>query len=45
MKEVYFYYDFLSPYAYLSIQPLNDLSKEFDFKIKYVPVVFGAVIL
>ena len=40
-KEVEFYFDFISPYAYLAYKKIQSLSK--DIKIKYKPVLLGAL--
>ena len=40
-KEVEFYFDFISPYAYLAYKKIQSLPK--DIKIKYKPVFLGAL--
>ena len=40
-KEVEFYFDFISPYAYLAYKKIQSLPK--DIKIKYKPVLLGAL--
>ena len=40
-KEVGFYFDFISPYAYLAYKKIQSLPK--DIKIKYKPVLLGAL--
>lgn len=39
-----FYFDYLSPFAYFSWFELKALKKEFNLKLKYHPVVFGALL-
>ena len=40
-KEVEFYFDFISPYAYLAYKKIQSLPK--DINIKYKPVLLGAL--
>jgi len=40
-KEVEFYFDFISPYAYLAYKKIQSLPK--DIKINYKPVLLGAL--
>ena len=40
-KEVEFYFDFISPYAYLAYKKIQSLPK--NIKIKYKPVLLGAL--
>jgi len=40
-KEVEFYFDFISPYAYLAYKKIKSLPN--DIKIKYKPVLLGAL--
>jgi len=40
-KEVEFYFDFISPYAYLAYKKIQSLPN--DIKIKYKPVLLGAL--
>ena len=40
-KEIDFYFDFISPYAYLAYKKIQSLPK--DIKIKYKPVLLGAL--
>jgi len=40
-KEVEFYFDFISPYAYLAYKKIQSLPK--DIKIKYKPVLLGVL--
>ena len=40
-KEVEFYFDFISPYAYLAYKKIRSLPK--DIKINYKPVLLGAL--
>jgi len=40
-NEVEFYFDFISPYAYLAYKKIQSLPK--DIKIKYKPVLLGAL--
>ena len=40
-KEIDFYFDFISPYAYLAYKKIQSLPK--DIKIKYKPVLLGGL--
>lgn len=40
MKRIVFYFDFVSPYAYLALQRLADVRAEIDFR----PVLFAGLL-
>lgn len=44
MKELNFYFDFLSPFSYFAWIELDLLSKELGFKIHYKPVALGPLL-
>ncbi len=44
MKELNFYYDFLSPFSYFAWLKLPELSKKFHLKISYKPIALGPVL-
>jgi 2-hydroxychromene-2-carboxylate isomerase len=44
MKEIHFYFDFISPYAWLAFQALPQTLKGISHEVHYHPVVFGAML-
>lgn len=44
MKELNFYFDFLSPYSYFAWQNLKTLSRDLDLKVHYKPVALGPLL-
>jgi 2-hydroxychromene-2-carboxylate isomerase len=44
MKEIHFYFDFISPYAWLAFQALPQTLKGISYEVHYHPVVFGAML-
>lgn len=44
MKELNFYFDFLSPFSYFAWLKLEDLSKELNLKVNYKPVALGPLL-
>jgi 2-hydroxychromene-2-carboxylate isomerase len=44
MKEIHFYFDFISPYAWLAFQALPQALKGISHEVHYHPVVFGAML-
>ncbi len=44
MKELNFYFDFLSPFSYFAWIKLSELSQEMKFKINYKPVALGPLL-
>lgn len=44
MKELNFYFDFLSPFSYFAWLKLKPLSKELNLKINYKPVALGPLL-
>ena len=44
MKELIFYFDFLSPFSYFAWLRLESLEKEFNLKITYKPVALGPLL-
>ena len=43
MTEIKWYFDFISPFAYLQMAQFSDLPSE--IKIKPVPIVFGGLLV
>jgi 2-hydroxychromene-2-carboxylate isomerase len=41
LKTVHFYFDFISPYAFLSVKPLKEMVKLTNTKLVCVPVLFA----
>jgi 2-hydroxychromene-2-carboxylate isomerase len=44
MKEIHFYFDFISPYAWLAFQALPKALEGVSHRVHYHPVVFGAML-
>jgi 2-hydroxychromene-2-carboxylate isomerase len=44
MKEIHFYFDFISPYAWLAFQALPQTLDGIAHRVHYHPVVFGAML-
>ena len=44
MKELNFYFDFLSPFSYFAWLKLPELSKKFNLTIHYKPIALGPVL-
>ena len=44
MKEIHFYFDFISPYAWLAFQALPKALEGISHRVRYHPVVFGAML-
>ncbi len=44
MKQIHFYFDFISPYAWLAFQALPQTLKGISHEVQYHPVVFGAML-
>ena len=44
MKEIHFYFDFISPYAWLAFQALPKTLEGISHRVHYYPVVFGAML-
>lgn len=44
MKEIHFYFDFISPYAWLAFQALPKALEGISHRVHYHPVVFGAML-
>jgi 2-hydroxychromene-2-carboxylate isomerase len=44
MKEITFYFDFISPYAWLAFQALPEALKGISHTVIYKPVLFGAML-
>jgi len=44
MKELNFYFDFLSPFSYFAWLKLDELSKELNLKVNYKPVALGPLL-
>ena len=44
MKQIHFYFDFISPYAWLAFQALPQTLKGISHEVHYHPVVFGAML-
>ena len=44
MKEITFYFDFISPYAWLGFQAQSDALKGISHLVHYKPVLFGAML-
>jgi 2-hydroxychromene-2-carboxylate isomerase len=42
MKEIHFYFDFISPYAWLAFQALPKTLEGISHRVHYHPVLFGA---
>jgi 2-hydroxychromene-2-carboxylate isomerase len=44
MKEITFYLDFISPYAYLAFEELSQALQGLSYSVRYKPVVLGALL-
>ena len=44
MKEIHFYFDFISPYAWLAFKALPPSLEGISHRVHYHPVVFGAML-
>lgn len=44
MKEIHFYFDFISPYAWLAFQALPQTLEGISHRVHYHPVLFGALL-
>ena len=44
IKSFEFYFDFASPYAFLAHKNIRKIEKENSIKIKYMPVLLGAIL-
>jgi 2-hydroxychromene-2-carboxylate isomerase len=44
MKDLNFYFDFLSPFSYFAWLKLEELSKELNVKVNYKPVALGPLL-
>ena len=44
MKEIHFYFDFISPYAWLAFKALPQSLAGISYRVHYHPVVFGAML-
>ena len=44
MKEIHFYFDVISPYAWLAFQALPKALEGISHRVHYHPVVFGAML-
>jgi 2-hydroxychromene-2-carboxylate isomerase len=44
MKHINFYFDFISPYAYLAFEQLPDALKGLSYSISYTPVLFAGML-
>ena len=44
MKEIHFYFDFISPYAWLAFQALPKTLEGISHRVHYHPVLFGALL-
>jgi 2-hydroxychromene-2-carboxylate isomerase len=44
MKQLTFYFDFISPYAYLAFHQLPVALKGLNYKVRYQPVLFGGLL-
>ena len=44
MKEIHFYFDFISPYAWLAFQAMPKALEGIDHRVTYHPVLFGALL-
>ena len=42
-KQIEFYFDFSSPYAYLGFKEIKNLEKKHQLKIKYMPIFLGGL--
>jgi 2-hydroxychromene-2-carboxylate isomerase len=44
MKQINFYFDVISPYAYLAFEKLPQALEGLSYRVSYRPVVFGAIL-
>ncbi|MBW8721672.1 MAG: DsbA family protein, partial [Polaromonas sp.] len=44
MKHITFYFDFISPYAYLAFEHLPEALKGLSYSVSYRPVLFAAML-
>jgi 2-hydroxychromene-2-carboxylate isomerase len=44
MKQINFYFDVISPYAYLAFEKLPQVLEGLSYNVSYRPVVFGAIL-
>jgi 2-hydroxychromene-2-carboxylate isomerase len=44
MREIHFYFDFISPYAWLAFQALPQTLEGISHRVHYHPVLFGALL-
>ena len=44
MKQIDFYFDFISPYAYLAFEKLPETLMGLSYGVSYKPVLFGAML-
>ena len=44
MKELTFYFDVVSPYAYLAFHQLPQVLQGLNYQVRYQPVLFGALL-
>jgi 2-hydroxychromene-2-carboxylate isomerase len=44
MKEIHFYFDFISPYAWLAFQALPKTLEGINHRVHYHPILFGALL-
>lgn len=43
-KELFFYFDYISPYAYLAWKKITRLAERYSVKLKPEPVLFGVIL-
>ena len=44
MKQLTFYFDFISPYAYLAFHQLPEVLNDLNYQVRYQPVLFGGLL-
>lgn len=44
MKQITFYFDVISPYAYLAFHAMTESLQEHHVQVQYKPVLFGAIL-
>jgi len=44
IKSFEFYFDFSSPYTYLAHKEIRKIEKDYDTKIKYMPILLGGIL-
>ena len=42
-KSFEFYFDFISPYSFLTHKKIKKLEKKLPYKIKYMPILLGGL--